>query len=95
MSQVEAEQKTYLMPPQDEFSIAHFLTVADIQRLEQDQTLTVETLALFVRCWLTVTTRRPPKTSRKTRPTGPLVTRQAPPLIDLTSRSRHNGELAG
>jgi predicted enzyme related to lactoylglutathione lyase len=32
MSQVEVEQKTYLMPPQDGFSIAHFLTVADIER---------------------------------------------------------------
>jgi predicted enzyme related to lactoylglutathione lyase len=32
MSQVEVEQKSYLMPPQDGISIAHFLTVADIAR---------------------------------------------------------------
>src|SRR5277367_5210182 len=32
MSGVQVEQKTYEMPPQDGFSIAHFLTVADIQR---------------------------------------------------------------
>jgi catechol 2,3-dioxygenase-like lactoylglutathione lyase family enzyme len=32
MSEVQVEQKTYQMPPQDGFSIAHFLTVADIQR---------------------------------------------------------------
>ncbi len=32
MSQVDVEQNTYLMPPRDGFSIAHFLTVADIER---------------------------------------------------------------
>jgi predicted enzyme related to lactoylglutathione lyase len=33
MSQVQvAEPKTYHMPPRDGFSIAHFLTVADIER---------------------------------------------------------------
>jgi len=32
MSQVEVEQKTYLMPPQEGISVTHFLTVADIQR---------------------------------------------------------------
>jgi predicted enzyme related to lactoylglutathione lyase len=32
MSQVQVEQKTYQMPPQDGFSIAHFITVADIER---------------------------------------------------------------
>jgi catechol 2,3-dioxygenase-like lactoylglutathione lyase family enzyme len=32
MSQVEVEQRAYLMPPQEGISIAHFLTVADIQR---------------------------------------------------------------
>ncbi|HXW20156.1 MAG TPA: VOC family protein, partial [Roseiarcus sp.] len=32
MSQVQVDQKTYQMPPQDGFTIAHFLTVADIER---------------------------------------------------------------
>jgi predicted enzyme related to lactoylglutathione lyase len=32
MSQVEVEQKSYLMPPQEGISVTHFLTVADIQR---------------------------------------------------------------
>ena len=32
MSQVEVEQKNYQMPPQDGFTIAHFLTVSDIER---------------------------------------------------------------
>jgi predicted enzyme related to lactoylglutathione lyase len=32
MSQVQVEQKNYQMPPKDGFSIAHFLTVADIER---------------------------------------------------------------
>src|ERR1700677_3623514 len=32
MSQVQVEQKIYLMPPQDGFTIAHFLTVSDIER---------------------------------------------------------------
>jgi predicted enzyme related to lactoylglutathione lyase len=32
MDQVQVEQKTYLMPPQDGISVTHFLTVADIQR---------------------------------------------------------------
>ena len=32
MSQVQVEQKTYQMPPQDGFTIAHFLTVSDIER---------------------------------------------------------------
>ncbi len=32
MSQVQVEQKNYLMPPKDGFSVAHFLTVADIDR---------------------------------------------------------------
>jgi predicted enzyme related to lactoylglutathione lyase len=32
MTQVQVEQKTYQMPPQEGFSIAHFLTVADIER---------------------------------------------------------------
>ena len=30
MSQVQVEQKNYQMPPQDGFTIAHFLTVSDI-----------------------------------------------------------------
>ena len=30
MSEVQVEQKTYQMPPQDGFTVAHFLTVADI-----------------------------------------------------------------
>ena len=32
MSQLRAEQKSYQMPPHDGFSVAHFLTVADIER---------------------------------------------------------------
>ena len=32
MSQVQVEQNSYQMPPQDGFTIAHFLTVADIER---------------------------------------------------------------
>jgi len=32
MSQVQVEQETYQMPPQEGISIAHFLTVADIER---------------------------------------------------------------
>jgi predicted enzyme related to lactoylglutathione lyase len=32
MNQVEVERKNYQMPPQDGFTIAHFLTVADIER---------------------------------------------------------------
>jgi len=32
MNQVQVEQKSYQMPPQDGFAIAHFLTVADIER---------------------------------------------------------------
>ena len=32
MTQVQVEQKTYRMPPQGGFSVAHFLTVADVER---------------------------------------------------------------
>ena len=32
MSQVQVEQNSYQMPPQDGFTIAHFLTVSDIER---------------------------------------------------------------
>ncbi len=32
MNEVDVEQKTYQMPPQDGFTVAHFLTVADINR---------------------------------------------------------------
>ncbi len=32
MSQVQVEQKTYRMPPQDGFTVAHFITVADVER---------------------------------------------------------------
>src|ERR1700678_2679412 len=32
MSQVQVEQTNYQMPPQDGFTIAHFLTVSDIER---------------------------------------------------------------
>jgi predicted enzyme related to lactoylglutathione lyase len=32
MNQVQVEQKTYQMPPQDGITVAHFLTVADIER---------------------------------------------------------------
>jgi predicted enzyme related to lactoylglutathione lyase len=32
MNQVQVEQKTYQMPPQDGFAVAHFITVADIER---------------------------------------------------------------
>ena len=30
MNEVQVEQKSYQMPPQDGFTVAHFLTVADI-----------------------------------------------------------------
>ena len=32
MSQVQVDQKTYRMPPQDGITIAHFITVADVER---------------------------------------------------------------
>jgi len=32
MNQVQVGQKSYQMPPQDGFTVAHFLTVADIER---------------------------------------------------------------
>ena len=32
MNEVQVEQKNYQMPPQDGFTIAHFLTVSDIER---------------------------------------------------------------
>jgi len=32
MNEVQVEQKSYQMPPKDGFSVAHFLTVADIER---------------------------------------------------------------
>jgi predicted enzyme related to lactoylglutathione lyase len=32
MSKVQVEQKIYEMPPREGFSVAHFLTVADIER---------------------------------------------------------------
>jgi hypothetical protein len=32
MNQVQAEQKSYQMSPQDGFIVAYFLTVADIER---------------------------------------------------------------
>ena len=32
MSSVQIDQKSYEMPPRDGISIAHFLTVADIER---------------------------------------------------------------
>ncbi len=32
MSEVQVEQKSYQMPPQDGITIAHFLTVADVER---------------------------------------------------------------
>jgi catechol 2,3-dioxygenase-like lactoylglutathione lyase family enzyme len=32
MTQVQVEQKTYQMPPQDGITVAHFLTIADIER---------------------------------------------------------------
>jgi predicted enzyme related to lactoylglutathione lyase len=32
MNQVQIEPKTYQMPPQDGITVAHFLTVADIER---------------------------------------------------------------
>ena len=32
MSQVQVEQKTYQMPPQDGITVAHFLLYADIER---------------------------------------------------------------
>src|SRR3974377_2613027 len=32
MSQVQVDQKNYQMPPQDGITVAHFLTVADVER---------------------------------------------------------------
>ena len=32
MNEIQVEQKTYQMPPKDGISIAHFLTVADVER---------------------------------------------------------------
>ena len=32
MNQVQVEQKSYQMPPQDGFTVAHFLTVSDVER---------------------------------------------------------------
>jgi predicted enzyme related to lactoylglutathione lyase len=32
MSEVQVEQKTYQMPPPEGITIAHFLTVADVER---------------------------------------------------------------
>ncbi|HUO01379.1 MAG TPA: VOC family protein, partial [Rhizomicrobium sp.] len=32
MSHAEVEQKNYQMPPRDGFTVAHFITVADIER---------------------------------------------------------------
>ena len=32
MSEVQVDQKTYQMPPVDGFTVAHFLTVADVER---------------------------------------------------------------
>jgi catechol 2,3-dioxygenase-like lactoylglutathione lyase family enzyme len=32
MNSVQVEQKTYEMPPREAFTVAHFLTVADIER---------------------------------------------------------------
>ena len=32
MSSVQIEQKSYEMPPKEGISIAHFLTVADVER---------------------------------------------------------------
>ena len=32
MNEVQVEQKSYQMPPQDELTVAYFLTVADIEQ---------------------------------------------------------------
>ena len=32
MNQVEVDHKNYQMPPQDGITVAHFLTVADVER---------------------------------------------------------------
>ena len=32
MNQVQVDQKSYQMPPQEGFTVAHFLTVSDIER---------------------------------------------------------------
>ena len=32
MTQVQVDQTTYQMPPKDGFTVAHFLTVADVER---------------------------------------------------------------
>ena len=33
MNSVQIEEKSYEMPPRDGFSVAHFLTVKDVERL--------------------------------------------------------------
>jgi predicted enzyme related to lactoylglutathione lyase len=35
MNEVKVEQKSYQMPPKNEFTVAHFLTVSDIERSAQ------------------------------------------------------------
>ena len=32
MDEVQVEQKSYQMPPHEGFTVAHFLTVADLER---------------------------------------------------------------
>ena len=32
MNEVQVEQKSYQMPPKDGITVAHFLTVADVER---------------------------------------------------------------
>src|SRR3982751_4191335 len=35
MNTIEIDKKSYQMPPQDGFTVAHFITVADIERSAQ------------------------------------------------------------
>ena len=45
MSQLQAEQKTYQMPPKDGITVAHFITVADIERSLRQRTSTAKRAA--------------------------------------------------
>jgi hypothetical protein len=44
MTGVQIEQKSYEMPPRDGFTVAHFLTVADIDRLASMKQFSVAAL---------------------------------------------------
>ena len=47
MNQVQIEQKSYEMPPREGISIAHFLTVADVERSARNRAGSLCLLALI------------------------------------------------